>query len=69
MSVDELNDDDDDLYLNIVSFCCGIFWHVKAEDRPHQCAEYIGKAARVLIRLKRWVITDSIDDVSCTIIT
>jgi len=49
--------------MNIDSFCCDIFWLVKAEDRPHQCAEYIGKAARILIRLKRWVSTDNVDDV------
>jgi len=35
---------------------------MQAEDRPHQCAEYIGKAARVLIRLKRWVIIERIND-------
>jgi len=40
-----------------------MFWHVKAEDRPHQCAEYIGKAARVLIRLKRWDETDNSNDI------
>jgi len=39
------------LYLRLIS--CDMFWHVQAEDRPHQCAEYIGKAARVLIRLQR----------------
>lgn len=27
--------------------------NVQAEERPHQCAEYIGKAARILMRLKR----------------